>query len=236
VKRYLLMLTAALLICGFVVSYANRKESEQIEAVATAATTKTGDCVWVIQDPVVLSEITYTGESILDETEAYINELRDEIIYRFGEDAYAGNPLLYLQLNGCYIALDQVYYPIISNGTIKAILHINEFNDKLTFRIHNDTYTADWRAILQLLKDNPEKEFLYCKLKGTIVLISSDNEIYVYTSREDEDSFARIFDFPEYDTYKDRILSFFDENTNYFEELKNEHILISYASIIEKPQ
>jgi len=196
------------------------------------------DYEWLIQDPVVLSDITYTGESMLEDANTYIEQKWEDITKPHGENAFIGDPIFCLQLDDCSIASDRIFYPIIDGNTdlIRAIIYIYQTEKGLTRLYHNNS--GPWFIISKELEKQPKKQFLYCRLKGSTVVISSDNEILPCPPIHERIYFTKEIapQLPEECTYSEYILSLFDENINYFDALKNEDILITYESTIGKLQ
>jgi len=182
----------------------------------TTASTRTGG--YLLEEPVTTQHPTLTGSDVLQEAQAWLVENEETLLRSLGyEQIHLGKPHHYLTLPQYTIVCNSVRYPVIADEQIIGWLSITRNPDHgLLCDLRTDD-AVNWAQLTDVLRQHPDTDFLICNAGTTGMLLSPDNDIFVFS-----------------DSLQD-IESFFDPETDYYTAFKDDRILISYDSAFSNP-
>nr|MBQ4320498.1 hypothetical protein [Clostridia bacterium] len=190
----------------FLVSCNNTSDTLQ-----TTAETATGLLPELQIEKVALGDIALVGESVYDESKAYLLENIEEILGRNYADASVAEPFHFLYLNNNTISLDHIYYPLVTDGQIVCAVNIYRLPDSAELSHMIVFMDDDLDSLNDALLETPDEKFIICcidRITPQDLLISPNNEIILLTN-------------------DNGVYGMFDDGTDYYNAFVNEYSCLS---------
>ena len=181
------------------------------DTLQTTAETATGLSPELQIEKVALGDIALVGESVYDESKAYLLENIEEILGRNYADASVAEPFHFLYLNNNTISLDHIYYPLVTDGQIVCAVNIYRLPDSAELSHMIVFMDDDLDSLNDALLETPDEKFIICcidRITPQDLLISPNNEIILLTN-------------------DNGVYGMFDDGTDYYNAFVNEYSCLS---------